>query len=294
VLRLSHVLRLALLTLLLAGCDVLFQLRHVPDAGAPPDSSLPPWRSPQPLSSLNKPGEQLYARETDASLTADGRQIFFSTDRNGGYDIFKSKRSSVDEPFPAPELVPELSTTTYDEYGFITADGLTFYRTSTVPGDQVQFATRADPDATFGALQREEALSALLGAGNVEISADGLTAIANAPSGTNVQLHVFARAKTTDPWGPPRPLAEIDTPQIDGAGTLDEHGLRLIFHTERDGLPRELYETSRVSKQDRFSFQATGPIVELNQGGGGGDPSMTPDLRMIVFSRAGDLYMSAR
>jgi hypothetical protein len=64
------------------------------------------------------------------TLSADALEIFFTSDRPGGpgqLDVFTSRRPARDQPFDAPRVVMELSSTG-DEFGLrLSADGTTMY-----------------------------------------------------------------------------------------------------------------------------------------------------------------------
>lgn len=64
------------------------------------------------------------------TVSANGLEIFFTSNRPGGpgdYDVYTASRPAIDQPFGAPVLVPELSSTR-DEAGLrLSADGRTIY-----------------------------------------------------------------------------------------------------------------------------------------------------------------------
>src|SRR5262249_9154499 len=64
------------------------------------------------------------------SLSADGLDILWSSDRaggRGGFDIYTAHRPARDQPFGAPRLVPELSSQLDDIGAHLSADGATVY-----------------------------------------------------------------------------------------------------------------------------------------------------------------------
>lgn len=87
---------LAVVIVLLAGCDLVLGLetRSAPivDAQLPLDAALGPWRAAQPLTSVNT------GADGDASLTADGLELMFSSNRTAqldGYDIYLARRATT-------------------------------------------------------------------------------------------------------------------------------------------------------------------------------------------------------
>jgi hypothetical protein len=64
------------------------------------------------------------------TLTADWLDIYFASTRTGGpggYDIYTAHRSSVDQPFGAATLVPQLSSSLDDVCPRLTTDSTTMY-----------------------------------------------------------------------------------------------------------------------------------------------------------------------
>jgi Tol biopolymer transport system component len=280
------------LVVVVAGCDQVLGLdERMPDAFVVPDSPLGPWRPAQPLTALNGP----LSSELDPSLTADGLEIFFSSNRPGlgGYDVYHAKRTTTDRAFDAPVLITELSTTD-SEFSFITADGLTIYFSRTLAAD-VHHATRPDRNSPFGAPVVDAALSTPWIDYNPALSGDGLLAVNDRTDPPLArELFLFSREDTSSPWGPETRVDGVSTAELDAGGSLDEHGLALVFHTERGGMLGDLYLTTRQTTSEPFSFSTTSPIAELNTTGNEVDPHISPDQRTIVFSRDGRLFIATR
>jgi hypothetical protein len=69
------------------------------------------------------------------TLTPDRRTIYVSSRRTGtgvqgGFDVWRSHRNSVDQPFPAPVTVDELNTANDDFVAGLSADGCRIYGVS--------------------------------------------------------------------------------------------------------------------------------------------------------------------
>jgi hypothetical protein len=292
------VIRLVALALLLSGCDLLFQVEHVELLDATvsrPDSALPPWSEPMLISEVSIAGDDPY--ESDASMTGDGLELFFASDRGkvNELDIYVATRLSTADRFGAPAVVPQLTTNLF-EAGAVSADGLTFYMTRTGTTG-ILMSSRMNRSMTWSAPVPVPELSIVIEPTNPSISPDGLTFVVNAPANNAAtDLFIYSRASTSGSWEVPRQLTEIASQQSDGAGTFDGTGLAMVFHTDRelDGSGtsiRKIYETSRPARDEAFGRRNTYSIEELGQGS---DPWISPDFRTIVFTRDGDLYMSTR
>ncbi|HUS30040.1 MAG TPA: hypothetical protein VMZ53_16150 [Kofleriaceae bacterium] len=288
------------LALLLSGCDMLFQLDHLrvtadaPDAMiVRPDGALPEWSQPTPLTGLNAPNTSAkYPYDSDASMTRDGLEIFFSSDRgnaSGQFDIYHATRASVTASFGAPTVVTELSTSS-GEAGQVNADGTELYFTR-MGNNGVFKSTR--PSGGTWSNPTKTTIMPTIDVGNPAISGDGLQFVVNARVGTSDNdLYVLSRETQMDPWGPERHVVEVASTSEDGAGCLDQDGLVMFFHTERMAGVRQIYETTRPNVADAFLFTSTYPAFEGDSTGS--DPWISADRRTMVFSRDGDLYISTR
>jgi hypothetical protein len=87
------------------------------------------WTRPQKLhSDINSP-----SKESHISISADGRTIYFSSDRPGGYgkmDIYSVKKLPNGKWGPAQNLGPNINTIYDDEAPFIHHDGTNLYFSS--------------------------------------------------------------------------------------------------------------------------------------------------------------------
>ena len=98
---------------------------------ARPDVSAS-WGAPSPLDVLNSPDD-----ESGPSLTADGLEIFFSSDRPGGaggVDLWLATRAENSLPFSAPVALAELNSASDDGWPSISGDPATLYFDSDRPG----------------------------------------------------------------------------------------------------------------------------------------------------------------
>ena len=80
------------------------------------------WGAPQHLMSLSSP-----AQDDNPTLSADGLEIFFSSQRGGRDDVYRATRAALDQPFSMPVVVSEL-VSPLDEVGTrLSRDGRTMY-----------------------------------------------------------------------------------------------------------------------------------------------------------------------
>ncbi|MBA3459295.1 MAG: PD40 domain-containing protein [Deltaproteobacteria bacterium] len=83
-----------------------------------------PWGQPVFLSTLSSSG-----RDDNPTLSEDGLEVFFSSDRTGSasYDVYRSTRTALGQPFSAPQVVPELSSAGDDIGTRLSRDGRRMY-----------------------------------------------------------------------------------------------------------------------------------------------------------------------
>jgi hypothetical protein len=87
------------------------------------------WTAMQPLNKNINSSKN----ETSASVSADGKTLYFSSDRRGGFgkfDIYKSERMADDDWGPAENLGETVNTENDDIDPFICEDGKTLYFSS--------------------------------------------------------------------------------------------------------------------------------------------------------------------
>lgn len=65
--------------------------------------------------------------EDNPTLTADGLQLYFTSDRGGDMDVYVATRARVGDLFGEPEIVLEASTAGVETSPAITLDGLTLF-----------------------------------------------------------------------------------------------------------------------------------------------------------------------
>ena len=180
-------------------------------------------------------------QDTDPTLSNDGLTVFFASNRvtgsNGGWDIFTATRASVTAAFSTPSTVKNVSTSddetqpylvndtdlyfsgrlkgaaTYDIY-HSTLVSSTWTSPIQVPGVSVNSADDDEPVVT----------------------PDGLTMyFASARNSAQMDIFVAKRATTSQAFGTPVPVAELNTTFDDRPSWISADGCRLVFFSNRTG-----------------------------------------------------------
>src|SRR5262245_39511575 len=112
------------------------------DAPDSTDASLGPFGAPTLVTELANPG----SLDEDPTFTEDLAELYFTSDRGGNLDIWRSERAAPTDRWGAPVRVAELSSTESDQTPSVSLDGLTIWFTSSRPGskrgDNIWVSTR--------------------------------------------------------------------------------------------------------------------------------------------------------
>ena len=268
------------------------------DVIVPPGDAAPlgPWTMIKSLDALNDAD----ASDDDPTLSADLRELYFASARNGAEDLFVSRRATPDDDWGAPSPVTELNTTGEDTDPELSRDGLTLYFSSDRDGNMDIFvATRAGPSSPWQDPTRIPALSsASSDYPSSQDAAETHILIQSARSGTVGMADLWEATWTGSAWGTPTGVDELNTSDEDRTAWLSADGLTLMFASSRPGGAgvSDLYLTTRASLTAPYAEPER--IVELASTADDADPSVSADLRYMVFmsTRGGnqDLYEARR
>ena len=95
----------------------------------------------------NLPEINTLFNEHDPSISADGLTLYFSSDRNGSVKLFEAKRSSLNEPFGAPQQLHFFDSPGV-ELGapFLSPDGTALYFTKRADSEQLDIYVSYIPE----------------------------------------------------------------------------------------------------------------------------------------------------
>jgi len=90
--------------------------------------------------------------DTSPSADAANVSIVVTSSNPEDFDIYLSQRSTTDDPWPTPSALGAVNSPSEDQTGFLSADGLSLYFTSTRAGSADLFVSRRESkQALFGA-----------------------------------------------------------------------------------------------------------------------------------------------
>jgi hypothetical protein len=194
---------------------------------------------------INTPGF-----EGKPSLSSDGRELYFVSDRPGALggpgdqDIYVSRRASTEADWGPPERVqPPISSPFFDITPSISLDGLALYFASNRPGP-------------------------------------------NSPPWPD--LWVSHRASVNDDWGEAVNLGQgVNTPLFEGSISVSDDELTAYFAGVTPEFVFKIYKATRNSTAEPFGPRE---LVEppINFDGNAYGPALTPNQHVMFFSAGVD------
>ena len=244
------------------------------------------------------------SRETSFVLSADGLEMYISSERSGGLgyvDMWRSTRENADNPWGPLVNVQEINSRYNEAFPCLSADGLTLYfsdwygwnaagdRPGGVGNHDLWMCTRASRNDPWSTPVN---MGAPFNSGGHDISPiishDGLTFIfASNPSGSgsNYDLWMSTRPAAEGDWAAPINMGPaVNSSAYDGEACLSTDGLALFFCSDRSGGmgSYDLWLTTRPSQAAAWSPPVNlGPVI--NTSGMEGVPFLTPDQKTLYY-----------
>ncbi len=242
------------------------------------------------------------AKTDNPSLTADLLELFFTSERAGGPDIFVAERAERTQPFGPAQRVTVLNAPGIETSPAVSADGLTLWFASDRAGGvgdlDIWVGTRSGRSAAWSPPMNLSALNS--DAKDIPRPPGQRARVMPMASDRDTpgyyQIQFAARSTTSAPFGEPEPVAELVFPNESTVdGFLSDDGLTLFYVTGPAFGPADLYVASRRSVSDPFEQHA--PLDELNTPSDERDPWLSPDGAELYFAsdRSGhyDIYVAA-
>jgi hypothetical protein len=256
------------------------------------------------------------SREVSFFMSADGLEVYVSSERSGGLgyiDLWRSTREDADNPWGPLVNVQEINSRYNESFPCLSADGLTLYfsdwygggwsaagdRPGGVGSGDLWMCTRASRNDPWGTPVN---MGAPFNSGSSDmcpiISHDGLTFIfASTRSGGrgNFDLWMSTRPAAEGDWAAPVNMGPaVNSSAYDGDGCLSTDGLALFFCSDRPGGrgSYDIWMTTRRSQAAAWSPPVNlGPVI--NTSGMEGIPSLSPDQKTLYGGIGGggwDVY----
>ena len=208
------------------------------------------------------------------SISSDGLELYFTSEREGNFNLYVSTRPSTQSDWDAPvKLGPPVNSSYWEHVPSISNDGLSLNFSSDRPGGSggldMWVSTRSTTSGPWGApVNLGPTVNSPVWDPTARISADGLQllfhSVRNGGLG-NEDIWMATRATVDDPWGAPVNLgAPVNSSYSDGEAVLSADGLILFFNSNRAGGlgDYDLWATTRRTVSDPWGTPFNlGPAV---------------------------------
>jgi len=220
------------------------------------------------------PGLTSAGAEYGLWLTPDELTAYFASDRTdlggpGDYDLYRAKRSAINQPFAQPSLVPLVNSAFSERKAVLADDGLQLFFSSDRPGlgvgDDIYVSLRPNASSEFGEPGLLTGINSAQGDLVHSITKDGRYLYFDRPiAGAARDIFLFDLAATAT-----RPVTELESQYDDGHALASADGLTVYWATTRvsladgDGSAQsDIWSARRASQTDPLGNLA--PVVELN------------------------------
>lgn len=219
----------------------------------------PVFETPTVVDGLNDPE----AKDQDPTLTEDLLEILFFSDREGGEDLWASRRATIDASWDPPTVVTELNSDAVEQSPAISRDGLRLW----------YYSRREPPGLWYSEREtRDDRWSAPVA---IPVQQQGTAGVVIAPALDSLELRMavsigisesrdifeLVRPFPDAPWGDPAPLAGLNGDTADSTPFLIDDGREVLFASGRSGNGDLFwgYRTTPAAPVERIE-----PLSELN------------------------------
>jgi hypothetical protein len=265
-------------------------------------------------------------------ISKDGLSLYFTSARPGGFggwDIYVSQRSSVNDPWGPPQnLGPTINTAANEGRPSLSPDGHVMYFSSTRPGgfggNDIWASRRHDKRDDFGWQEPQNLGSGVNTAANeaspnvFEDESGGVITLyfdSNRPGGfgpftgdgANNGNDIYASVvQKNGTFGPATLVTELSTASTDRQPNVRRDGLEMFMASDRPatgcpavGCQLDLWVSTRPSTSSPWSPPV--PVTAVNSSASDAGPSLSFDGRSLYFQSARpgtlgnfDLYVTTR
>ena len=232
------------------------------------------------------------ADDEDPSFTGDLTELYFSSTRAGGSDIWVSQRASKNDPWGPPTMVVELSSPGTDRSPSVSLDGSAIWlatdrdlrlgriwrstRVNRMPwSTPVPVGELASPN--FDTAPSVDATQTVMFFSSLRTSSTP-----GQPSTTGTDIFSSTRPAVGAPWGLPERVAGLDSFLDESDPFVAQGGLVVFFTLSRTNQPGDLYWSRRRSTEG--AFPPPQPLVDVNSPFIDADATLSADLLYLMFA----------
>ncbi len=236
-------------------------------------------------------------RDARASISSDGLELYFESDRPGGYgdsDLYVVPRLTPNDPWNEPVNLGSIINSSNRERGArLSDDNLSLFFHSNRPGGSggmdLHIATRPTKNDAWGVpVNLGPTVNSSANDASASVSADGLELYFHATRSGGLggaDLYVTSRSTIHQDWGEPMNLgATVNSPANEYAPNISPDGFTLHFSSTRSGG----YGSTDMWMVRRTTIDADwGEVINLgqrvNSSSADNAPAFSADGSMLYF-----------
>ena len=181
----------------------------------------------------------------------DDLHLLYSSTASGNYDLMIATRPTKSSAFGAGVPITELNSSFNEETAVMSNDQLRIYFSSSrTTMAALYFAERTDPAQPFSAPVLIPELDSPEIDEGPSLTTDELEIFFESTrGGTTFDIYTARRASISDPFDPPVPVTELNTPNDDTLPFISGDGRRLYFNYNTltgGGLPSDVWMAERT------------------------------------------------
>lgn len=191
------------------------------------------------------------ANEYSATLTPDGKTIYFVSERTdggalGAGDIWKATRAAATGAFGAPTLLGDVSTSAQETDPWLTPSGALMFASNRTGADLLDLwiAPFNAGTGTFGGATRLSELASLQREFGATMTGDGLQVALTSDRSGQFELYLATRTTPTGTFSMPTIMTSVNSTSSDTGAALSPNGCDLVLTSSRAG-GSELYLARR-------------------------------------------------
>jgi len=238
-----------------------------------------PWRFGEPVALLGLNGDD---DDTSPTLTPDRLELIFASDRDDGFDLYRSTRASLGQPWTPPERIAELSSSADDASPRLSPDGLSIVFSSERSEDgnaDIFVSTRDSPHAAWDPPVAVAELSGDDDERPCFISRDTRLLLFARREGFDYDLMLATRRASAQTYDAPAPIFTLNTGEDEKTAWLAEDRAMVVFTSDRDG-DEDLWWSHGWSGM----FAPPAPLDGINSGSDDRDPWLLRDVGELYFA----------
>lgn len=223
----------------------------------------------------------------DPHVSHDLLELYFNADGGERFTIWRATRSCPGDPWGDPHEVAELDTGDEATSPVLSPDGLTLYLSyaddPTLKIFDIHESRRDAPGDPWSAPVLIPQLQSFAADRANWISADGATLGLDSARSGDLDLFIATRSDADPDWGIPTVIGELTTDADESESSITGDGLTIVFGRDVPGVAGEIFRAERSSPS--ATWDPPQPIAELNTSADESDPWISPDGRIILFTR---------